>query len=119
MKSPFRSRAGSTWLSTGVATRIRTRFLATVMDTRPPASSDSRRDVRLAWHAEVTLTLVARDETRWWVWFLPRYTASGPGPFTPVSTVICSAFVHTRHGDLAASSFLWLLAAAAPSRSPR
>ena len=36
---------GSTWLSTGVATRVHIRLLAAVVDSRPPARSDPRRDV--------------------------------------------------------------------------
>ena len=114
-----------TWLSAGAATRVRTRLLAAVVDSRPPARSDSRRDVRLAWRADVTLTLAARDETRWWVWFLTRHNGAPIRPRLFDASVdgdIASdardtgtgAIVQTRHGDPAASSCLGLLAAAAP-----
>lgn len=115
----------SMWLSTCVATYIRTRFLAAVVDSRPAARSTSRRDVRRAWNSNVILTLAARDEARWWVWFLPLYNGAPirPRPFdasvdgdiaSDASDTGAGAFVHTRHGDPAASSFLRLLAAAAP-----
>ena len=73
---------GSTWLSSCVATPVRTR-MAAVVDSRPPARSDARRDVCRARRADVTLTLAARDEARWWVWLLLRHSGApiGPQPF--------------------------------------
>jgi hypothetical protein len=56
----------ATWLSTGIATRIRTRALSSVVDSRPGQGGMSKRECRRSWAALVPLTSAARDEIRWW-----------------------------------------------------
>ena len=122
----FKGLLASTWLSTGIATRVRTRALAAVIDSRPPARSGSARDVRRAWNADVIITPDAREEVRWWMWFLPRYNGAPirPLPFdasvdgdisSDASDVGVGAVVSTRHSDPAASGLLRALAAGAPA----
>ena len=56
----------ATWLSTGVATRVRTRAFDTVIESRPAPARRSARALRASWRAVVTLSPAARDEARWW-----------------------------------------------------
>ena len=115
----------STWLSTGIATRVHTRALAAVVDSRPAARSESARDVRRAWNARVVVSANARDEARWWLWFLPLYNGAPirPRPFdanvdgdiaSDASDTGIGAVVSTHHSDPAASGLLRALAARAP-----
>ena len=60
----------STWLSTGSATRIRTRAMDSVIASR--AGALSRRDRRASWNAAVTLSAECLAELRWWQEHLPR-----------------------------------------------
>jgi hypothetical protein len=122
----FKGLLASTWLSTGIATRVRTRALAAVVDSRPAALSGSARAVRRAWNVAVLISPTAREEARWWIWFLPRYNGAPirPRPFdssvdgdiaSDASDVGVGAVVSTRHSDPADSGLLRALAARAPA----
>jgi hypothetical protein len=54
----------STWLSTGSATRVRTRAMDSVIATR--AGALARRERRNSWNAAVLLTAGCRAELLWW-----------------------------------------------------
>ena len=56
----------ATWISIGIATRIRTRALSSVVDSRPGQGGKSKRECRRSWASLVPLTRAARDEIRWW-----------------------------------------------------
>ena len=59
---------GSTWLSTGVATRVRTRLLAAVVDSRPPARSPGlarRRDPHVGSAGRSPLVGVVPPPPQW------------------------------------------------------
>ena len=56
----------ATWISIGIATRIRTRALSSMVDSRPGQAGKSNRECRRSWAALVPLTRAARDEIRWW-----------------------------------------------------
>ena len=116
----------ATWLATGVATRIRTRALSAVIDSRPPAQGISARAVRRSWASLVLLSADALDEIRWWIGFLPDHTSTPirPRPFdasvdgdiaSDASDVGFGAVLTTRHGSPAASGLLRALAARAPA----
>jgi hypothetical protein len=57
----------STWVATGIATRIRTREMDRVIASRPPPAGESRRERRAAWAALVTLTTDCLAELGWWL----------------------------------------------------
>ena len=56
----------ATWLSTGVATRIRMRAFDAVIESRPAADGLGRRALRASWRATVTLSAACRAEALWW-----------------------------------------------------
>ena len=62
----------STWVATGVATRIRTREMDRVIASRPSPSGPSRRERRAAWGALVTLSAECLAELTWWTANLDR-----------------------------------------------
>ena len=116
----------STWISTALATRIRTRALAKVVDSRPQADPTDRRAQRRSWAASVAVDAAARKEARCWIWFLPRFNGTPIRPplfdssmdgdiASDASDTGIGAFVRTRHGDPASSSLLRGLAVMAPT----
>ena len=64
----------STWVSTGSATRIRTRAMDEVILSR--ASSATRRARRASWNSAVTLTADCLAEMAWWLANLGRISVS-------------------------------------------
>ena len=122
----FRGLVSSTWISTGLATRIRTRALAAVVDSRPQADPTDKRAQRRSWAASVVVDAAAREEARWWIWFLPLFNGAPIRPplfdssvdgdiASDASDTGVGAFVCTRHGDPASSCLLRGLAAMAPA----
>lgn len=73
----------ATWVAVGPATRIRTRALDAVIDSRPTARTHSKRDIRRSWAAEVPITPAAVEEAQWWLAFLPGWRGQpiSPRPF--------------------------------------
>jgi len=55
----------ATWLSTGIATRVRTRAFDAVIESRPAATGPGARALRASWRAVVTLSAACRAEARW------------------------------------------------------
>ena len=70
----FRGLMGSTWLSTGVASRLRVRAMTAVIEARP------RKLSRASWDAPLPLTSECRAEIRWWIENLAR---RGRSPIRP------------------------------------
>jgi hypothetical protein len=62
----FRGLMGSTWLSTGVAFRLRIRAMTAVIEAR------SRKLSRASWDAPLSLMDECRAEIRWWIENLAR-----------------------------------------------
>lgn len=62
----------ATWVATGVATRIRTRALDAVIDSRPIPRGNGRREVGRCWAALVAVSSAARAEAQWWLTWLSR-----------------------------------------------
>ena len=62
----------STWVATGVATRVRTREMDRVIASRAHAAGSSRRERRASWAGVVTLTTACLEELRWWIANLRR-----------------------------------------------
>ena len=60
----------STWVATGVATRVRTREMDRVIESRP--TGRSRRERREGWNALVPLTEECLAELHWWLGNLHR-----------------------------------------------
>lgn len=61
----------ATWVSTGLAARIRTRALDCVIDSRPKPATNSKSAIRRSWAASVSVSAAAREEALWWVGYLP------------------------------------------------
>jgi hypothetical protein len=57
----------STWVATGIATRIHTLEMDRVIASRPPPAGESRHERRAAWAALVTLTADCLAELGWWL----------------------------------------------------
>ena len=119
----------ATWLSTGIATRIRTRAFDVVIDSRPAPAGPSRRALRAAWRATVQLTEAARDEALWWVAHLASLNGLPirPRPFdSSVDGTVASdasdtgtgAVLFAEASGLASSSVVRALLARAPSGAP-
>ena len=73
----------ATWVATGPATRVRTRALDSVIESRPPVEGRGRRAVRRSWAAAVLVTTAAREEADWWVRHIARLSGQPirPRPF--------------------------------------
>ena len=63
----FKGLVSSTWLVSGTASRIRTRELDAVIDSRPKPSRPTRWCMRATWRATVSLSADALREIEWWV----------------------------------------------------
>ena len=61
----------ATWVSTGTVTRLRTREMDSVIESRPRPTSASSRCLKRSWAASVTLSDACLDELRWWIHHLP------------------------------------------------
>ena len=70
--SQIKGLIAATWVSTGVATRVRTREMDRVIASRPWRLATSRRERRLSWNAPVTLTGACIAELKWWLANLVR-----------------------------------------------
>ena len=68
----------SSWVVVGNATRVRTREMDRVIQSRPRPRSLSRRNLRASWNAPVDLSSACRTEIAWWLQNLCR-----PGDTTP------------------------------------
>ena len=66
----------STWVSTGPATRVRTRELDRVIASREQSRGASRRERRAAWSGVVILTADCLAELAWWARNLGRINGS-------------------------------------------
>jgi hypothetical protein len=62
----FKGLLGSTWLSIGRATSVRTRELGWVIDSRPEPHTGSKAACRRGWNSVVTITPEAQGEVQWW-----------------------------------------------------
>ena len=62
----------STWVATGEATRVRTREMDRVIESRAAARDGSRRERRAAWCGMVSLTGECLAELDWWLHNLQR-----------------------------------------------
>ena len=74
----------STWVATGVATRVRTREMDRVISSRPSEAGLSRRARRAGWDSLVTLSADCLAELSWWLANLSRVNGS-PIRSTPLS----------------------------------
>jgi hypothetical protein len=118
----------ATWVSTGHATRIRTRALDAVIDSRPLARSTSKREIRKSWAALVPVGPAARDEAAWWVRWLPHLSGqpirprpfddTGDGDiFRDASETGSGAYIRTLPSGLDRSSPMRALLARVPGAS--
>ena len=73
----------SSWVAVGSATRVRTREMDRVIESRPQPRSFSRRDLRASWNALVDLSPACRAEIDWWLRNLCRVNGQAirPRPF--------------------------------------
>ena len=98
----------STWVATGVATRVRTREMDRVIASRAHAAGSSRRERRASWAGVVTL--------------LPPHawkSFAGGSPICGVSTAAPSALRPSRGGSIASPSVTRATPASEQSRSWR
>jgi hypothetical protein len=125
----FKGLLSATWVATGLATRIRTRALDAVIDSRPHVRSASRRDARRSWAAMVPFTQAAREEARWWIQWLPRVNGQPirPRPFaeasdgdiySDASETGSGAYIRTVPASLDRSCLVQALLARVPGTSP-
>jgi hypothetical protein len=99
----------ATWVATGPATRIRTRALDAVIDSRPQPRSASRRETRRNWEAQVAITPDAREEALWWIDFLQKHKGQPirPRPYDPS----VDGDIHSDASDTGSGAFLRSLSA--------
>lgn len=71
----------STWLATGTATRVRTRELDRVIESRPKTCW--ARSPRTSWRGTVTLSTECLDELDWWLSHLDHINGSSIRPRMP------------------------------------
>ena len=71
----------STWLSTGTVTRVRTRGLDAVIDSRP--KREGERCPRSSWRGSVSLGADCLAELDWWLGNLDRVNGSAIRPRAP------------------------------------
>ena len=121
----FKGCISSTWVSTGVSTRLRTRYMDHVIASRPAPTSRGRFALRRSWGAYVTLTPECLDEARWWLANLSRISGQPIRPrpldgrfdgdiFSDASDTGVGAYVLADGPDAAASSLVSALRAVAP-----
>ena len=119
----------STWVSTGVATRLRTREMDRVIESRPYTGA-GRHARRAAWNAGVVLTSAAVAELRWWLDNLARINGCPIRPLplggtfdsvieSDASDTGIGAVVYVGGLAAAASSLVAALRALAPGRLAR
>lgn len=117
------------WVAIGPATRVRTRALDALIDSRPAASDQSKRAARRSWASEVPVTAAARQEALWWVDFLQccRGQPIRPRPFddsvdgdiySDASDTGAGAIIRSIPSNADTSSFVRLLRDRAPPGSP-
>ena len=75
-----------------------------VIESRPPALSFSRRDLRRSWNASVELSPACREEIRWWLRNPCRVNGQAirPRPFPPR----IDSHVFSDAGDTSAGSVI-------------
>lgn len=115
----------ATWVSTGLAARIRTRALDAIINGRPRPAANSGSAVRRSWAALVTVSPAAREEALWWARFLPSCTGQPirPRPFdssvdgdihSDASDTGSGAVIRSLPSSAASSSLVKALLAKAP-----
>jgi len=115
----------STWLATGSASRIRTREMDIVINSRPAPKRQTRGAMRATWKANVVLTIACLSEIAWWVTHLRSICSAPIRPrpwdvrfdstlFSDASDKGVGAVALVEGPDAAASSFLRYLRGKAP-----
>ena len=115
----------ATWVSTGLAARIRTRALDAVIESRPRPAANSGSTARRSWASQVMVSPAAREEALWWVRFLPGCTGQPirPRPFdssvdgdiySDASDTGSGAVIRSLPSSAASSSLVRALLARAP-----
>ena len=116
----FRGLVGSTWLSSGVASRLRVRALTAVIESRP------HRLWRSSWALLLSLSAEARSEIRWWIEHLRRIGSSPIRPrplggaldgfiFSDASDIGVGAVLFAEGPEAASSALVTALRARSPT----
>jgi len=105
----------ATWISVGCATRIRTRALDAVIDSRPTPRSKSKREARRCWSAMVPVSNDARNEALWWCEFLPRHNGQPIRPRLFDASV--DGDIHSDASDTGAGAYICSLPTSAEASS--
>jgi hypothetical protein len=119
----FRGLISSTWLSTGVASRLRVRALTAVIESRP------NRVRRSSWSCLLTLSAECRSEIRWWIEHVRLIGSSPIRPrplsgtldgfiFSDASNTGVGAVLMAEGPEAASSTLVAALRARAPAGMP-
>lgn len=94
----------ATWVSTGLAARLRTRAFDAVIDSRPHRNALGQRNIRKSWASLVTLTPEARAEASWWTTSLHLVNGQPirPQPFNS----LCDGDVYSDASEKGSGAFI-------------